>query len=63
MPPIGIIQRQSTDFKALQDPYVIQAMHYVRQHACRGIKVEQVIDYVGISRSNLGTTFCARMWS
>jgi LacI family transcriptional regulator len=57
VPPIGIIQRQSTDFKALQDPYVIQAMHYVRQHACRGIKVEQVIDYVGISRSNLEQRF------
>lgn len=57
VPPIGIIQRQSTDFKALQDTYVIQAMHYVRQHACRGIKVEQVIDYVGISRSNLEQRF------
>jgi LacI family transcriptional regulator len=57
IPPTGIIQRQSTDFKALQDPYVIQAMHYVRQHACRGIKVEQVIDYVGISRSNLEQRF------
>jgi LacI family transcriptional regulator len=57
VPPMGIIQRQSTDFKALQDPYVIQAMHYVRQHACRGIKVEQVIDYVGISRSNLEQRF------
>ena len=32
-------------------------MHYVRQHACRGIKVEQVIDYVGISRSNLEQRF------
>jgi LacI family transcriptional regulator len=57
VPPMGIIQRQSTDFKALQDPYVIQAMHFVRQHACRGIKVEQVIDYVGISRSNLEQRF------
>ena len=57
VPPMGIVQRQSTDFKALQDPYVIQAMHYVRQHACQGIKVEQVIDYVGISRSNLEQRF------
>ena len=55
--PTGVVQRQSTDFKALQDPYVIQAMHFVRQHACRGIKVEQVVDYVGISRSNLEQRF------
>lgn len=57
VPPIGVIQRQSTDFQALQDPYVIQAMHYIRQHACRGIKVEQVLDFVGISRSNLEHRF------
>jgi LacI family transcriptional regulator len=57
VPPIGVIQRQSTDFKALKDPYVIQAMHYIRQHACRGIKVDQVLDFVGISRSNLEHRF------
>ncbi len=57
VPPIGVRQRQSSDFKALQDPYVIQAMHFIRQHACRGIKVEQVLDFVGISRSNLEVRF------
>lgn len=57
VPPSGVSARQSTDFKALQDSYVIQAMHYIRQHACRGIKVEQVLDYVGISRSNLEQRF------
>lgn len=57
VPPLGVIQRQSTDFKALKDPYVIQAMHYIRQHACRGIKVDQVLDFVAISRSNLEHRF------
>jgi LacI family transcriptional regulator len=57
--PLGVIQRQSTDFKALKDPFVIQAMHYIRQHACRGIKVDQVLDFVGISRSNLEQRFVA----
>jgi len=55
--PTGVFARQSSDFKALQDPNVIQAMHYIRQNACRGIKVEQVVDYVGISRSNLEKRF------
>jgi LacI family transcriptional regulator len=55
--PVGVSERQSTDFKALKDPYVIQAMHYIRQNACRGIKVEQVLDYVGVSRSNLEQRF------
>ena len=57
VPPAGVSERQSTDFKALKDPYVIQAMHYIRQNACRGIKVEQVLDYVGVSRSNLEQRF------
>lgn len=57
VPPVGVANRQSTDFKALKDPYVIQAMHFIRQNACRGIKVDQVLDYVGISRSNLEHRF------
>lgn len=57
VPPIGVIERQSTDFKALQDPHVVQAMHFIRQYACKGIKVDQVLDYVGISRSNLEHRF------
>ena len=55
--PLGVVQRQSTDFKALRDPQVIQAMHYIRQHACQGVKVDQVLHYVGISRTNLEQRF------
>ncbi len=57
VPPAGVVGRQSTDYKALTDPYVIQAMQFIRQNATRGIKVEQVTDYVGISRSNLEQRF------
>jgi LacI family transcriptional regulator len=55
--PTKIYQRQSTDFHTLKDPYVIQAMHYIRHNACKGIKVEQVLEYVGVSRSNLENRF------
>ncbi|RJX75674.1 helix-turn-helix domain-containing protein [Vibrio sinensis] len=57
VPPSGIHERQSSDYHALRDPYVIQAMHYIRQNACRGIKVDQVLNAVGISRSNLEFRF------
>lgn len=57
VPPTKVFQRQSSDFQALKDPYVIQAMHYIRQNAFRGIKVDQVLDYVGISRSNMENRF------
>ncbi len=59
IPPKGVIERQSSDFRALQDPNVIKATHFIRHNACRGIKVSQVVDYVGISRSNLETRFLA----
>ena len=34
-------------------------MHYIRRNASRGAKVEQVTDFVGISRSNLEQRFRA----
>ncbi|MCF4176430.1 MULTISPECIES: XylR family transcriptional regulator [Vibrio] len=57
IPPTRVYERQSSDFKALKDPYVIQAMHYIRHNACKGIKVDQVLTYVGISRSNMENRF------
>jgi LacI family transcriptional regulator len=52
-----VVERRSTDFRSLRDPAVIQAMHYIRHHACKGIKVEQVLESVGMSRSNLEKRF------
>lgn len=57
VPPVKVIERRSSDYRSLRDPSVIQAMHYIRFNACKGIKVEQVLDAVGISRSNLEKRF------
>lgn len=57
VPPVRVIARRSTDYRSLTDPAVIQAMHFIRNHACKGIKVEQVLDAVGISRSNTEKRF------
>lgn len=57
VPPVRVVERRSTDYRSLNDPAVIQAMHYIRNHACKGIKVDQVLDAVGISRSNLEKRF------
>lgn len=57
IPPVRIIERRSTDYRSLSDPAVIQSMHYIRNNACKGIKVGQVLDAVGISRSNLEKRF------
>ena len=61
IPPIKVEQRQSTDYRSLKDPLVIQAMHYIRHRACHGIKVEQVLDHLRTSRSNLELRFKAEM--
>lgn len=61
VPPIKVEQCSSTDYRSLRDPLVMQAMHYIRHHACQGIKVEQVLDHLRISRSNLEIRFKAEM--
>lgn len=57
IPPQQIIERRSTDYRSLHHPHVIQAMHFIRSHACKGIRVEQVLDAVGISRTGLEKRF------
>lgn len=57
IPPLKVEERASTDYRSLRDPFVIQAMHYIRQRACHGIKTEQVLDHLKISRSNLEQRF------
>ncbi|STO55331.1 AraC family transcriptional regulator [Canicola haemoglobinophilus] len=57
IPPVKVEERRSTDYRSLQDPLVIQAMHFIRHRACQGIKVEQVLDHLRISRSNLEQRF------
>ncbi|MDG2961286.1 DNA-binding transcriptional regulator [Bisgaard Taxon 10/6] len=61
VPPLRVEQRRSTDYRSLHDPLVIQAMHYIRHHATQGIKTEQVLDHLRISRSNLEQRFKAEM--
>lgn len=57
VPANKVHERQSSEYVSLNDPFVIQAMHFIKRNACKGIKVEQVLDHIGISRSNLDTRF------
>jgi len=57
IPAAKVFERQSSDFHAIKDPHVIRAMHYIRNNAYNGIKVDQVLDHLRISRSNLETRF------
>ena len=59
VPPVGVVARASSDYQAAKDPQVIQALHYIRKYACQGIKVEDVLSFVGRSRSTLERRFRA----
>jgi len=50
MAPLGIAQRQSTDVTAVDHPLIAQAMQFIRDHACDGINVEEVLRNIPLSR-------------
>lgn len=57
IPSLGISVRQSTDIFAVPDPDVARALRYIREHACEGATVQDVLDYLQVSRSWLERSF------
>jgi len=51
--PLGVATRQSTDVVAIDDPEIAAALRYIREHACEGISVKDVLANVPVSRSTL----------
>jgi LacI family transcriptional regulator len=57
VPPLGVVERRSTDLMAITDPLVAEAMQLIRRHACEGINVEELLRRLGVSRSVLQRRF------
>lgn len=55
--PLTIVTRQSTDIVAIENPDVAQAVKFIRDHACRGITVGDVVEASSVSRSLLEKLF------
>jgi LacI family transcriptional regulator len=55
--PIRIVVRNSTDTLAIDDRTVTEALGYIRDNACLGISVSNVVDQVAASRSQLEKKF------
>lgn len=55
--PIGVVTRQSTDVLAIPDRNVATALRIIREHACHGITVHEVVRQSGASRSQLERKF------
>ena len=59
--PLGIATRQSSDVLAIDDQLVVAAVRLVRDRACTGIKVQDVVRELGTSRRILESRFAAHV--
>jgi LacI family transcriptional regulator len=50
VPPLGIQARQSTDVLAMEDREVAAALRFIREHACDGATVSDILRAVPLSR-------------
>ena len=55
--PIGIVPRRSTEVLAIDDKQMAAATRFIREHACEGIDVSDVLHAVPMSRSTMDRRF------
>lgn len=55
--PLGVATRQSTDVVAVADRHLSTAVRFIREHACDGISVGDVLKQVPVSRRVLEARF------
>ncbi|MCC5830687.1 MAG: substrate-binding domain-containing protein [Phycisphaeraceae bacterium] len=61
LPPLGIIERESTTGPATDDPYVVHAMRFISDHAADVISVGDVAKAVSLGRRALERRFANAM--
>jgi LacI family transcriptional regulator len=55
--PRGIVFRKSMDTVAVEDKFVAQALSFIRQRACDGVRVSEVAAHVGMTRRSIERRF------
>lgn len=55
--PLRLVVRQSSAGFAIADPQIAKAMRLIREHACDGISVGDVLEHVPLSRRTLESRF------
>jgi LacI family transcriptional regulator len=55
--PLGVVTRQSTDVIAVEDPDTAAAVRFIREHACDGVRVQDVAEHCLLSRTELKRRF------
>ncbi len=57
IPPAGLVTRLSTEVLAIDDPHVATAVRFIREYACDGIGIDDIVSHVPLSRSTLQRHF------
>jgi LacI family transcriptional regulator len=57
LPPQGLFARRSSDIMAIDDAEVAAALRYIRDNACSGVRVADVVQQIGLSHSVLERRF------
>jgi LacI family transcriptional regulator len=55
--PLGIVTRRSTDVLAIEDRHIASAVRFIRERACDGVDVGDLLRAVPLSRSTLERRF------
>ncbi|MBK1880603.1 XylR family transcriptional regulator [Pelagicoccus mobilis] len=55
--PLEVVTRKSTDVLAVPDKHIAQAMKLIREKACEGLRVEDLLEAIPVSRSYLEKRF------
>ena len=55
--PSGVVIRRSSDVLAVPDKGVAAALRFIRDHACEGINVDQVLPHASMSRAQIEKKF------
>jgi LacI family transcriptional regulator len=61
LPPLGVVQRQSTSILALDDPNLVDAVRFIREHACDPCTVTDILDEVPVGRRWLYRQFARQL--
>jgi LacI family transcriptional regulator len=57
VPPLNVISRISTDMQSIQDSLVRKALCYIQDNVHRSIRVNDLLDYLSVSRRTLERRF------
>ncbi|HYO11321.1 MAG TPA: substrate-binding domain-containing protein [Tepidisphaeraceae bacterium] len=61
LPPVRVVQRQSTNVLAVGDPNLADAIRFIREHACDPCSVEDVLRVVPVGRRWLERQFVTHL--